>query len=217
MASEFIDFTYTIDGNTLTIIPTNPIVNNSQYIIKIKSLQSKTNSYKKTKNLSYTITTELSPMYCTLNDVMYLVDTFDIPEEQVLYFIRESSKYADYVMDATSVTANAEATFAMKQFVRTKTTIDCLLKAFIKKAAGFGVRGQIGVIQFQDEENYGTSIGTLLDDLKKALKGWEDALRGFEHEGRVKPRSAKRSYKQTEQTLFSSISNDLTRDMPGNV
>ena len=158
----------------------------------------------------------MTPAYCNLNDVMFLMDEFDIPEEQILYFIREASKYVDYINENTSSsTTSTEVTFPMKEFVKIKTTLDCLLKAYIKRAAGTSTKGTLGVITYQDSENYSNSIGDLLDNLKKALKGWEDALKGYTLEGRAKPRSAKKAYKEQNQTLFSSIVNDFTRDRVG--
>ena len=217
MAAETIDFTYIVDGNTLTITPSEPIQDSSQYIISIKRLQAKDDEYRTASDLKYTVTTKLSPMYCSLQDLSYLVDVFNIPEETIMYFIREASKYADYMMDQEgTTTADADVTFAMRQFVRVKTTLDCLLRAYIKKASGIGEKGKLGVIEFQDQENYSDAFGNLLDELKSLLKTWGDALKGYEREGRAKPRSAKRFYKQTEPTTFSNIVTDLTRDMPSN-
>lgn len=243
MAVEKLDFTYSIDGNLLTITPVQittetiqdeeagtsitvttaepvEILDNSQYIIQIKKLQAKDDPYKTISNFKAVVTTAMDPAYCTINDVKYLSEVFKIPEEQILYYIREASKYADYILSAsgsTSTDGDEEVDFEKKQFTIIKTTLDSLIRAFVSKASGFGTSGTLGVIQFSDEENYSDALATLLDYLKGQLKSWEDALKGYKLEGRAKPQSAKRSYQQTEQTLFSQLINDLSRDIPGNV
>lgn len=158
----------------------------------------------------------MEPSYCTLNDVRYLVDTFGISEEQILYYIREASKYADYMKNADSV-SDSEATFIMREFVKTKVTIDALLNAYIKRAAGSSTKGTLGVISYTDSENYNNSIGNLLDKLRKILKGWGDALKGYEREGRAKPRYAKKAYKEENQTTFDQIVDSLSRTLPTNI
>lgn len=242
MAVEKLDFTYTVDGSFITITPvqitteesTDPetgepitvttaepidILDNSQYIIQIKKLQAKDDQYKTLSNFKATVTTAMDPSYCTINDVQYLSSVFNIPEEQILYTIRNASEYVDYILSASGSTSSGddEEDFEKKQFTIVKTTLDCLIRAFVSKASGFGTSGTLGVIQFSDEENYSDALATLLDYLKGLLKTWEDALKGYTLEGRAKPQSAKRSYQQTDQTLFSQLIDDLSRDIPGNV
>lgn len=214
---EPVEFTFHVDGNRLIIVPAE-IKDSSQYIISIDKLVSKKDPNKTAEHLRYTVTTAVSPMYCTVADLKYLIDIFDIPTATVLYYIREASRYADYMRSAEgSSLSKAEITFAVRQFVRVKTTYDCLIRAYVRKATGIGQSGKLGVIEFKEEEKYSDAFADLLDELKKAIKSWGDALRGFEREGRVKPRSVKRHYKETEQTKFSDIVDDLTRDLPGTV
>lgn len=222
--AELVSFRYLINGNTLEIIPTstdttqNPVQDNSLYTIRIASLRSKTDPNKTLSNLKVTVTTKMTPAYCTLNDLEFLHDMFDIPESQILYYIREASKYADYMEEGNSTASSStEVSFPKREFVKTKVTLDCLLKAYISRAAGTSTKGTLGVISYQDTENYSNSIGDVLDRLKAALKGWGDALKGYEREGRAAPRSARKAYKETDPTTFDAIVNDLTRTRPSNV
>ena len=102
----------------------------------------------------------------------------------------------------------------MREFVKTKVMIDCLLQAYTKKAAGSGIKGTLGVISFEDTEKYATSIDDLLKDLNARLKGWEDALKGYELEGRAKPLSAVRASKAKDSTTAGEIADSINRDIP---
>ena len=214
---EKIKFHYTIDDNILILTPEKKIQDNSLYTIKIKELYSKINKEQQTKDLKIEVTSKMTPAYCTLNDVYFLHEMFNIPEKQILYDIREASKYADYMRDAKEPAEGKDITLPMREFVKTKVTMDLLTRAYITKAAGYGTRGTLGVITYQDTENYNNSIGDLLDRLKNTLKGWSEALKGYEREGRVTPKYSKKAFNQSEPTSFSQIINDWTRDVPTNV
>ena len=217
---EVVPATLKISGNTVTVVLDDAeIQDNSQYEIRLtdlKSLDGKSvlNEYK------YKVVTELSPAYCNISDVAVMVDTFvDIPESMILYYIREASKYVDYINNGGSsgtgsTTSNTEITFPMREFVKTKATIDCLLKAYVNKAAGSGIKGKLGEISFENTEKYATSINDLLDDLWKRLKGWEDAIKGYELEGRATPVYAIRGSETSDNTPASELINDITRDLP---
>ena len=197
------------------------IKDKSQYEVRIKGLQSPDG----TANLDtfkYTFVTSMSPAYCTVSDLAVFRDTFDIPESMILYYIREASKYADYIKEASadivsSSTTKAEITFPMFQFVRTKVMLDCLLKAFINKAAGAGIKGTLGKISFENTEKYSSNLDDLLDFLKAQLKLWQDAIRGYELEGRAAPVWSKKAYKTQDPTTFAQLINDIQREEPTGV
>lgn len=217
---EIIQADTRIIDNILEInIDEEKALDNSQYEIRIKGLRSKDgkaflDGYK-TK-----VVTELTPSYCKISDVAVLVDIFNIPESTILYYIREASKYVDYILGGTKVGGSGktkEATFPMTEFVKTKVKIDCLMKAYVHKAAGEGISGALGVISFQNTEKYAMSIDDILDDLWRQLKGWEEALKGYEFEGRAEPRFAIRASKATGVTTPSSILTSIDRDSPRNL
>lgn len=212
MASIINSKTSIID-NMLVITPEEPIEDNCQYEIRIKDLRSKDGTCV-LDNYTCKVVTALTPSYCKVSDVAILVDTFEIPESTILYYIREASKYADYILEVygTSVT---EESFPIHEFVKTKTMIDCLTRAYVYKAAGSGIKGTLGEISFENTEKYASSINDLLDDLWRRLKGWEDALKGYELEGRAAPKWAVKAHKASESdsATFNDIVDNIDRKL----
>ncbi len=212
--AEIVKSSFKIVGNKLTITLEDGIEDNFQYEIRIRDLKSLKGNYELDEYIDKVVT-KLSPSYCNISDVAILIDTFNIPESTVLYYIREASKYVDYIMNKTSANGgNKEITFPMREFVKVKCMIDCLMKAYVHKAAGSGIKGKLGEISFEDTEKYASSIDDILDDLWRQLKGWEDALKGYEREGRVPPTFAVKAQKTSKATPFSSIADSIERDMP---
>ena len=122
------------------------------------------------------------------------------------------------VSGSSSAAATDEngVSFPMREFVKTKCMIDCLLKAYVAKAAGSGIKGTLGEISFENTEKYATSINDLLDDLYARLKKWEDALRGYELEGRAAPVFATKAKEasSSDTAVFTDIVNDSSRTLP---
>lgn len=209
-----------LDNMIVVELDGEDIQDNYQYEIRLKNFRS-LDGKSTLDGYSCKVVTALSPAYCNISDVAVLVDTFEIPETTILYYIREASKYVDYIMSANSLSgstssSSTEVTFPMREFVKTKTMIDCLLKAFVNKAAGSGIKGTLGVISFENTEKYATSIDDLLNFLKAQLKGWEDALKGYELEGRAAPVYAVKAHKASSQdsTVFSDIVDSMDRELP---
>lgn len=211
---EIIKTNIKIIDNIISIEPENEkIQDNFQYEIRLKNFKSK-DQKSVLENYNYKVVTKMSPSYCTISDVAILRDIYEIPETTILYYIREASKYVDYIQDVSGNKSENGITFPMREFVKTKVMIDCLLQAYTKKAAGSGIKGTLGVISFEDTEKYATSIDDLLKDLNARLKGWEDALKGYELEGRAKPLSAVRASKAKDSTTAGEIADSINRDMP---
>lgn len=218
---EIVKCKYEIIDNILTIIPEDGIKDNSLYEIRLNNVKS-FDGTAEINGLVKKIVTQITPAYCKISDVAILIDMFNIPETTILYYIREASKYVDYIKaggstSSASQTNNSEITFPMQMFVRTKVMLDCLLKAYVSKAAGSGVKGKLGEISFENTEKYETSISDLINALKGDLKKWEDALKGYELEGRAKPKFAKLGSNTSEATAFSSIVDSIERDLPTGV
>ena len=202
-----------IIDNMLIVTPEEPIEDNCQYEIRLKDVRSKDGNATLD---SYTckVVTALSPAYCTVSDVAILVDEFKIPQTTVLYYIREASRYVDYIREVSGIDSK-EVTFASREFVKIKAQIDCLLKAYVAKAAGSGLKGTLGEISFEQTEKYASGINDLLDYLWKRLKGWEDALKGnYELEGRAKPSFSIKASQTNKDTYFNEIVNDMERKLP---
>ncbi len=130
MAVEKLACTISIVDNIVEIIPSKPIENNSIYEIVIKGLKPLPKQIYVGTNVFEVDTSELDvgavvdkdyseeadntfiddykiriitamePMYCNIIDVESLLEIADIPDEMILYNIREASKYADYVYQA---------------------------------------------------------------------------------------------------------------------
>lgn len=221
---EIVKSKFKIIDNTIIIDIDNEdeiIQDNYQYEIRLKNFKSKDGT-SILDSYNYKVVTEMSPAYCKISDVAQLVDIFEIPESTILYYIREASKNVDYILSASSTsgssssTGTTEVTFPMREFVKTKTMLDCLLKAYVSKAAGSGIKGTLGVISFENTEKYATSIADIIADLRKQLKGWEDALKGYELEGRAAPVYAVKGKKGSSQdnTVFSDIVDSMDRELP---
>lgn len=208
---------YEVLDNILIVTLPDGIKDNSQYEIRVKGLRSQ-DGKAQLEELKYRTVTELSPSYCNISDVSILQDTFGIPENTILYYIRAASKYVDWIVENSGTAGQTakvvEITVPIQNFVITKVMLDCLLNAFINKAAGAGIKGTLGKISFENTEKYASNIDDLIDELKAQLKMWLDAIRGYTLEGRAKPVWAKKSYKTQDPTTFAQLINDINREPP---
>lgn len=196
----------------LQIIPST-LTNNSSYTITIKGVID-TSTGKTLPDKTITIKTPYSPMYCTVESLKMVVDTFDIPEQNLLSFIRDASKYADFISGGTADSTD----FAVEEFVRTKSVLDCLVRTFMSRANDGGNTYKLDVVEYQDSVN-STSFKNIIDALKKALKEWQDAIRGYYNEGRVKPKATRIGIKSSQNgdvsyTTVDTILQDVSRSMP---
>lgn len=207
---------------TLGVSETNPkelqvipekLENNSSYTITIKGVIDQATG-KTLPDQTLIIKTPYSPMYCTLESLKMIVDTFEIPEQNLLSFIRDASKYADFVSGGT---ANPKD-FAVEEFTRTKAILDCLVRTFMTRSYDGGNRYKLDTVEYEDSVN-STSFKSLIDALKKALREWQDAIRGYYNEGRVKPKATRIGIKSSQNadvsyTTVDTILQDYTRSMP---
>lgn len=207
---EIIGNKFTIVDNIVSITLDDDIADNTQYEIRLKNFKSK-DGIATLDSATYKVVTNLSPSYCNISDVAVLVDVFKIPESTILYYIREASRYVDYIINTSGSSSPSEVTFPMREFVKTKTMIDCLLKAYVTKAASGGIKGTLGVISFENTEKYASSIDDILDDLWMRLNKWEDALKGYALEGRAAPVVAVKASSPSRVTTFDQIINDISR------
>ena len=207
---------------TMELSPTNPrelqitpqqIQNNSSYTITLKGVID-TATGKTLPDKTIVIKTPYSPMYCTLESLKMVVDTFEIPEQNLLSFIRDASKYADFVSGGTADSTD----FAVEEFVRTKSVLDCLVRTFMNRTLDGGNKYKLDTVEYEDSVN-SASFKNLIDALKKALQKWQDAVRGYYNEGRVKPKATRIGIKSSQNsdvsfTTVDSILQDYTRNMP---
>ncbi len=208
------------DGQSIVVRPEGEdaaIVNNSVYKITITGLKDVEGNTLPPFVAS--IRTPYSPLYCSLDSLKMVVDTFGIPDENMLSYRRQASKEADFITGGTAVKNRRTPDFAVEQFVRTKATFDCLSRGFMDRAySGAGAKYVLDTAEFQDSLN-STAFRTMLDRLAKELQKWQDAIRGYYNEGRVKPKATRLGIKSSQNsdvkfTSVDTILQDATRSMP---
>lgn len=208
------------DAKVITVGTDPALKANYRYYVTIKGL--KTLDGKLLDNISATFRMPYSPLYCSLNSLKMIVDAFKIPEENMLSYIREASKYADYIAQVQGVEVtddDGKIKFSVEQFTRVKATMDCILKGYMERTySGAGAKYTLDVATFQDSLNSG-AFKNLLADLAKELLKWQDAIRGYFNEGRAKPKATRVGIKMSEnsevaQTTVDNILNDISRQVP---
>lgn len=214
MGVEKINATYTVTGPILEIVP-ETISDNSTYQIKISGVTS-LDGKKTFPPQIINVTTAASPMYCSLSSMRAVTNGFDIPDNVMISYIRDASKYADFVAGGSAIKKGSkEVPFAVEQFVRTKSTLDCLMNSFMTKTTSGGGSYTLGDAEVKDPTN-STAFKSIIKPLQDALKMWTDAIRGYYNEGRVKPRATRVGLKASEnsdvsQITIDTILNDMSR------
>lgn len=209
------------DGKTIAITPAEGLLDNSVYEIVLSGVKSLDGS-KILPDFTAKIMTPLSPMYCTVESIGALVDSFGIPEQNLRIYIRDASKYADYILSQSGNVTAAEKKkreFAMEQFVRTKVTLDCMQRACMDRvSSGAGSTFRLDAVEITESMN-STVWKSMMADLRKDLQKWQDAIRGYFNEGRAKPKATRVGIKASENsdvphTTVDKILNDFSRSMP---
>lgn len=199
MAVERVDYDIKVFDKYIEIIPKDGMKDNSIYEIKLKDLRAlKTQDIL--DDIEVKFATAMSPMYCGIMDVASLLDIVDIPEDIVLYNIREASKYAAYIFEITNRKSRPNAKldvnnipFAVKEFTRFKAAKDCLLKIYMSLVNDNVVEGTLGEVVFKTRDQL-PDIKKILEYLDSEIAKWQDAIRGFELEGRARMQSAIKGY-----------------------
>jgi hypothetical protein len=186
---ERVEQNFKVFENFLEITPTEAPKTNSIYEIRVKGLKSLKKD-KKLDNLKLKVVTKLIPSYCSIEGINTLVDVFDIPEEKLLYYIREASRYADYIKGTAAVKTGEIASFEVEQFVKTKASLDALLNVYAQKASDSGTKGTLGDITFENSKVFG-SIKDLIKLLKEEFRKWENVLSGYSNVDRAKLEATK--------------------------
>jgi len=205
--------TVSADENILDIKVEDGIKANSVYTIKIRGVKS-ADGTRTFPDKTFVITTSVEPMYCSLESVKALVDTFNIPEGNMISFIHNASLEADFISGGKADPND----FAVQQFARTKAVLDCLLHGFMTKTSEGGASFKLGDAEITDATN-STAFKNLLKLLQDDLKKWQDAIRGYYNEGRVKPKATRVGIKSSSNsdvqwTTVDRVLNDITRNYP---
>ena len=215
MALEKLEGTLSLseDETTVVVTPEKALQDNSIYTVTIKGLVAADGTPIPDATIEYR--TPYSPLYCSLDSLKLVVDTFGISDEAMLSYIRQASREADFIAGGT-----ADATdFAVQQFTRTKATYDCLTRSFMDRTySGGGSKYKLDTAEYQDSLN-SAAFKQLLDRLGKDLQKWQDAIRGYFNEGRVKPKATRIGLKSAQNsevayTNLDTMIQDVTRSMP---
>lgn len=206
MATEKVKFDIKVFDNFIEIIPIGGVKDNSVYEIKLKGIKGANDgSYIGDENLK--VVTSMNPMYCSVMDVASLLDIVDIPEDIVLYNIREASRYALYIYEMAfpgKKLDNKKIPFAIKEFARYKAAKDCLLKIYMSLTTDNIVEGALGDVKFKSRTQL-PDIKNILNFLDAEIKKWLDAIRGYDLEGRAKMQTAIKGYHHGGRNPLTSI------------
>lgn len=204
-----VPFTFRVLGNCLEITPDEPIEDNAIYEVRLRNIKSK-DGKKEYPNQKFEITTAMTPMYCSVDEIKMLVDVFDIPESTILMMIRRASKEADFINGKPVDTSNG-IPFEVEQFVAVKASLLSLLRAYAVSGSESGLEGTLGKITFKNGDEL-SSIKALLDRLRDAAKKWQEAIRGYVFEGRNVSKFALRGNRTLRPTPAYAILDDWTRN-----
>lgn len=196
MPIEKVDCTLEILDNFLEIKPIAPLKNDSIYEIKVKGLTS-LNGNVPLDVIKVKFVTEMTPMFCSIMGVESLLDIIHIPEDIILYNIREASKYAEYIFDlihkGKKKIDKDNVPFAVREFTRFKAARDCVMKIYMSLATSKTVEGTLGEVKFKNKEQI-PDLKKILEYLDKEINKWLDAIKGHELEGRSEIKTAVRGY-----------------------
>ena len=204
-----VPFTFRVLGNCLEITPDEPIEDNAIYEVRLRNIKSK-DGKKEYSNQKFEITTAMTPMYCSVDEIKMLVDVFNIPESTILMMIRRASKEADFI-NGKPVDISNGIPFEVEQFVAVKASLLSLLRAYAVSGSESGLEGTLGKITFKNGDEL-SSIKALLDRLRDAAKKWQEAIRGYVFEGRNVSKFALRGNRTLRPTPAYAILDDWTRN-----
>lgn len=220
-------FEYTIFGNRLELRPVGGVKPDSLYEIRIKKLES-VDGKKVLKYKVYTVASEQISNFYTLGDVNYLIDVFDASDTEVLYALKEASRFAQFLLDQIPGYENrADLPYLLQQFCKLRATLSLVSKHVVTTSTSGKISGHIGNISFGSTESGGSSSSSSsgnapsLSDLIKMIKAEMEIFEKLIVDptyltmGRAEPRTGKRSYteKQKLHTYPTILFDDLSRSL----
>lgn len=177
--------------DTIEIIMLEELEDNTDYEIKLLNIESE---FGDIETFEYRFVTKMTPLYCSVFDVTSLIGDFQIPHAVIVHHIHEASKFADYIISSSEYPFEVDeknVPFPVKQFVKYYAAHECLLRHLVDITSSVGLSGVVGNVQFSERES-SRDATKLLEHFCKKIKEWEDALKGYELEGRARLRTAVR-------------------------
>lgn len=174
--------------NCIEISPTESVEDNCIYEITLSGIYPK-NCRGKIPVLQKKIEvyTALKPSYSSIEAVNSLVGIYSLHPKTLLYFIRESSRQAEYIKGCSFDENNIP--FEISQYVKYRAAYESLLKAYIDRTSKSGQKGTLSEISFENAAQ-APDIKELLNRMREQAEEWEEQLRGMSPTKRTKPVSA---------------------------
>jgi hypothetical protein len=160
--------------------------------------------------------------------VNYLIDVFDASDTEVLYALKEASRFAQFLLDQIPGYENrADLPYLLQQFCKLRATLSLVSKHAVMTSTSGKISGHIGNISFGSTESGGSSSSSSsgnapsLSDLIKMIKAEMEIFEKLIVDptyltmGRAEPRTGKRSYteKQKLHTYPTTLFDDLSRSL----
>ena len=158
----------------------------------------------------------------------YLIDVFDASDTEVLYALKEASRFAQFLLDQIPGYENrADLPYLLQQFCKLRATLSLVSKHAVTTSTSGKISGHIGNISFGSTESGGSSSSSSsgnapsLSDLIKMIKAEMEIFEKLIVDptyltmGRAEPRTGKRSYteKQKLHTYPTTLFDDLSRSL----
>lgn len=174
----------------IEIKPEGGIKDNSVYEIKLRYLKA-ANSNAELHDQTLVVYTKLTPFYCTVEAVRSIVPFEHIPDSKILYQIRDTSKFVEYVTQKTYDQYNVP--YNVFNYVKYKTAYDVLLSYYLYVTTA-PTKGTMGDVSYESTFKV-SDISDLLDSLKDDIKTAYDSLFGYTYTGPASPQvTVKHSY-----------------------
>lgn len=135
-----------------------------------------------------TYITEPDLYYVTLEEVLSMAHGLDLPEDRVLFHIREACRTANYWANKANgkLPKNEQIVlkkenikdeyYPMYMFVKTKAIYDCIKEYYIEAVTKpYSVKDQVSDL-VREEKISLTAIKALLDDLEKEYEEWLEKI-----------------------------------------
>ena len=159
---------------------------NSKYEMTLPSIPMEDGTIFESGKIVYV--TEPDVYYVTLDEVLSMAQGLDLPEDRVLFHIREACRTANYwiglknndkpASDKIVLTKEniKEEYYPMYMFIKTKAIYDCIKEYYIEAITKpYSVKDQVSDL-VREEKISLTAIKALLDDLAKEYDDWLEKI-----------------------------------------
>lgn len=159
---------------------------NSRYEIPLPAIKMEDGTVFEAQKIIYI--TEPDLYYVTLEEVLSMAHGLDLPEDRVLFHIREACRTANYWANKANgkLPKNEQIVlkkenikdeyYPMYMFVKTKAIYDCIKEYYIEAVTKpYSVKDQVSDL-VREEKISLTAIKALLDDLEEEYEEWLEKI-----------------------------------------